>query len=109
MLRYVRQVKDKFSNNCNSSLFDINKGQCNKKLLISEASKLFKSSGRNSYYFVVQSENLKSTKVCKPTTAGSNEDFKKKYGNYRLNSKCHGFLKSLQWVSFNHFHLSEPY
>lgn len=102
MLRYVRQVKDKFSNNCNTSLFDINKGQCNKKQLLSEATKLFNfsSSGRNSYYFVVQSENFKGT-VCKSTTAeqAGNDDFKKKYGYNRLNSKCHGFLNALQWSS----------
>jgi hypothetical protein len=99
MWRYVRQVKDKiYSNNCNSTLFDVKKGQCNKSdLLLVEAKKLFKSSGRNSYYFVVQSENLKS-KVCKPATA-ENDDFKKKYNYHRLNSKCHSFLNALHWSS----------
>lgn len=97
MWRCINRVKDKVCKN--SKLFEEKKGQCNNhsNKLISEASKYFKSSGRNSYYFIVQSESLKS-KVCKPATA-ENDDFNKKYNYHRLNSKCHNFLNALHWVS----------
>jgi hypothetical protein len=108
MWRCLRKIKDKI--NYNNSLFsEVQKEQCNKNnQLISEATKFFKNSlspGRNSYLFVVQSDNLKS-KVCKPASAENDDDFHKRYSYHRLNSnkKCHQFLNALHWVS-NSFYL----